>query len=156
MCNGVIFKNGIPDKHHMSSLLSEVIGIKGQTQVLSGVSVVWVLTCILCQPCGRYIYIFTLASDVIVTSRILNTHSLSSSWVLAATSSTGPVRMEALGTREKTWGRLPFPSGRTTRNVRRVKKKKKLKTCYEEDKHRFPFLFELRSDRVAIRNIKSF
>lgn len=47
-------------------------------------------------------YIFTLASEVMVTSRILNTHSLSSSWLLAATSSNGPVRMEVLGTREKT------------------------------------------------------
>lgn len=44
----------------------------------------------------------TLASEVIVTSRILKTHSLSSSWLLAATSSTGPVRTVVVVTREKT------------------------------------------------------
>lgn len=63
--------------------------------------------------------IFTLASEVMVTSRILVTHSLSSSWLLAATSSNGPVRMEVLGTKEKTWGLLPFPSGRTTEKTKK-------------------------------------
>lgn len=61
-------------------------------------------------------HVFTLASEVMVTSRILNIHSLSSSWLLAATSSTGPDRMEVFGTREKTYGLLPFPSRRATGN----------------------------------------
>lgn len=65
--------------------------------------------------------VFTLASDVTATSRILNIHSLSSSWLFAAMSSNGPIRMEVLETREKTCGLLPFPSGRTTRKNDRTK-----------------------------------
>lgn len=59
--------------------------------------------------------VFTLASEVMATSRILNIHSFSSSWLFAAISSTGPVRMEVFDTKEKTCGLLPFPSGRTTK-----------------------------------------
>ena len=55
-----------------------------------------------------------MASEVTVTSRILLTHSLSSSWVLAAMSSTWLALGEVAGSRENTWGRLPFPSGLTT------------------------------------------
>lgn len=62
--------------------------------------------------------VFTLASDVMATSRILNIHSLSSSWLFAAMSSTGPISMEAFGTKEKTCGLVPFPSGRATKEKR--------------------------------------
>lgn len=57
-----------------------------------------------------------LESGVLLVSErsILNTHSLSSSGLLAATSNTGPVRREVFGTRAKTCCLLPFPSGRTT------------------------------------------
>lgn len=57
---------------------------------------------------------FTLASEVMVTSRILFIHSLSSSWLVADTSRI--VRMLVFRTREKTYGLLPFPSGRGTEN----------------------------------------
>ncbi len=56
----------------------------------------------------------TLASEVMATSRIFTTQSFSSSWELAAMSSTGPVRGEATGTKEKTNCLLPFPSDLTT------------------------------------------
>lgn len=78
----------------------------GMRPVLLFLSAVWYVCVCVC--------VFTLASEVTVTSRILNIQSLSSSWLLAARSSTGPVRMEPFGTREKTYSLLPFPSGRTT------------------------------------------
>lgn len=70
----------------------------------------------LCVHKSGKMVVFTLASDVTVTSWILNIHSFSSSWLFAAISSNGPIRNELLGTREKTCGLLPFPSGRTTEN----------------------------------------
>lgn len=80
-----------PDSHLMCSLLSHCVLNTCHGYDGPNTSHDWV-------PAA----VFTLASEVTVTSRILYSHSLSSSWLLAATSSNGPARIEAFGTREKT------------------------------------------------------
>lgn len=140
MCNGVILKNGIPDKHHMSSLLSEVIGIKGQTRVLTG---------ILCQPCGRYISIYL---GLWCHCDFTDLEHPFLEFLLGAGSDVQHRAGPHGGARHQGEDMRPAALPISTHNWKC--KKDELKTCYEEDKHRFPFLFELRPDRVTIRNIK--
>lgn len=61
----------------------------------------------------------TLASEVMATSRIFETHWVSSSWLEAATSRIW--RVALFDTREKTWALLPFPSGRITEKKHKKK-----------------------------------